>query len=26
MSEKKYKEAVPHFEKIIAFGPDEMDR
>jgi len=23
MSEKKYKEAVPHFEKIIAFGPDE---
>ena len=23
-SEKKYKEAVPYFEQIIAFGPDEM--
>ena len=22
-SEKKYKEAVPYFEQIIAFGPDE---
>jgi len=23
VSEKKYKEAVPYFEQIIAFGPDE---
>ena len=24
-SEKKYKEAVPYFERIIAFGPDENE-
>ena len=25
-SEKKYKEAVPYFERIIAFGPDENEQ